>query len=364
MPEEKLSVAQVQAAITAANANWTAGYTSVSGLSSEEKRMRLGVLPPPGGFERVMAQAAAAKPPTAAADIGLPAMYDLRNVNGKNFITDIKDQQNCGSCVAFGVCATLEGQFRVQRNDPTLVVNLSEAHLFFCLGKSQGVTCGTGWMPDNALACSANPGVADEACFPYNLTKTDCSNLCTDWQAHLTRIEGYHGVATAEIKTALTTTGPVTACFVVYDDFFHYAGGVYKHVSGGEAGGHCISIIGYDDTQGCWMVKNSWGTGWGENGFFRIAYGECGIDTWAVYAADRIEETMWLSNRRVLGLWACDQDRNAYAYLDGNIGWRRVAYDDDVVFTDMLMQLAAARLANRPINVYEDHGVLKQAYVF
>lgn len=364
MPEEKISVAQVQAAITASRANWTAGYTSVSELSLEEKQMRLGVLPPPGGFERVMQQAAAAQAPMAAEQMGLPAAYDLRNVGGKNFITDVKDQQNCGSCVAFGVCATIEGQYRVQRGDPNLVINLSEAHLFFCQGKAQGVTCGTGWMPDKALACATNPGIADEACYPYDLAKTDCSTLCSDWQAHVTRITGFHGVGADNIKAALTTKGPVEACFVVYEDFYTYTGGVYKHVTGGQVGGHCVSIIGYDDKLGCWMVKNSWGTGWGEKGFFRIAYRDCAIDTWAVYAADGIEETMWLNNRRVLGLWTCDQDRNAYAYLDGNVGWRRIAYDNDVVFADMLMELAAARIANRPINVYEDHGVLKQAYVF
>lgn len=363
MAEEKIGIPQIQAAITAAGANWEAGHTSVSELPPDEQRLRLGVPPPPGGYELVVQQGQAQKAMIGAAEaFGLPAAYDLRNVGGQNFITPVKDQGGCGSCVAFGVCATIEGKFRVQRNDANLQVDLSEAHLFFVLGKPQGVTCQTGWMPDKAFACAANPGVADENCFKYDLTKTDPANLCSDWQSRVTLVTGYQGVTAANIKQALMS-GPVSACFVVYNDFFSYIRGVYKHVTGAQAGGHCISIVGYDDAAGCWICKNSWGANWGEQGFFRIAYGECGIDTWAVHSALGVAETMWLNNRHVVGLWTNDQERNAYAYLDGAIGWRRVAYDNDNIFVDMLTQLTAAKNVNRPVNVYEDQGVLKQLYV-
>lgn len=67
----------------------------------------------------------------------------------------------------------------------------------------------------------------------------------------------------AAIKEHLNNYGPVTGCFVVYNDFFSYSSGVYRHVSGGEAGGHCVAIVGYDDAQGAWIIKNSWGVGWG-----------------------------------------------------------------------------------------------------
>jgi C1A family cysteine protease len=171
-----------------------------------------------------------------------------------------------------------------------------------------------------------------------------------------------HSVNAADIKAGLQN-GPVSACFVVYNDFFSYKSGVYTHVTGTVAGGHCISMVGYDDAAGCWICKNSWGTGWGENGFFRIAYGQCSIESWAVVAPDAVAETFWLNNRRVLGLWTIDQDRNAWAYLDGNIGWRRIAYDNDNIFMDTLNQLSAAKLAKRPVNVYEEQGVIKQTYV-
>lgn len=364
MAEDKSSLSQIQAAINAADAGWQAGVTSVSELPPEEQRIRLGVPPPPGGFDQLIRQSEAFRAQVTAAAAGLPAAYDLRNVGGKNFITAIRDQGGCGSCVAFGVCAALEGMFRVQRNDPTLAIDLSEAHLFFCQGRAQGVTCSTGWMPAPAYSCATNVGIADESCYPYNTSVADCSGLCSDWQSRITKATGSMALGAGDIKSVIAARGPVSACFVVYNDFFYYTSGVYKHVSGALAGGHCVAIVGYDDSQGCWICKNSWGTGWGENGFFRIAYGECSIDSWSVVAATGIAETMWLNNRQVLGLWTIDQDRNAWAYLDGNIGWRKIAYDNDNIFVDMLAQLAAAKLNHRPVNVYEDQGVIKQTYVW
>ena len=68
----------------------------------------------------------------------------------------------------------------------------------------------------------------------------------------------------------------------VYEDFQHYVGGVYRHVAGGVLGGHCISLVGYDDGEGFWIAKNSWSASWGEQGFFRIAYGQCAIDSGAL----------------------------------------------------------------------------------
>jgi len=82
----------------------------------------------------------------------------------------------------------------------------------------------------------------------------------------------------------------MSATLTVYDDFFGYAGGVYHHVTGNVAGGHCVCMVGYDDPQGCWICKNSWGTGWGESGYFSIGYGECGIEG-MVHAVDGIGES-------------------------------------------------------------------------
>ena len=279
------------AEVRAAGARWQAGITSVSELSDQEKILRLGYVPGPGEMslaEREQHASAKLAAGEMMAAVGAPAAYDLRNVAGKNFITPVKDQGNCGSCVAFGSCATVEGTLRVQTNNPNLGVDLSEAHLFYCQARSQGRMCSGangGWWVPPALDCFKNTGVADEPCYPYTGGDQNCTNLCANWQSRVTKIMNWHAITNpADMKTWISTKGPLAACFTVYQDFFNYHSGVYHHVTGGVAGGHCISVVGYSDTGRFWICKNSWGTGWGEQGFFCIAYGECGIDAtmWAV----------------------------------------------------------------------------------
>ena len=67
--------------------------------------------------------------------------------------------------------------------------------------------------------------------------------------------------------------------FDVYEDFFSYTGGVYEHSWGDLEAGHCVAIVGWSNTNSCWICKNSWGTDWGEDGWFRIRWGNCGINS-------------------------------------------------------------------------------------
>ena len=74
--------------------------------------------------------------------------------------------------------------------------------------------------------------------------------------------------------------GSVETGFSVYEDFFSYSSGIYVHTYGGYAGGHAVKIIGWGTQDGTsyWICANSWGTGWGMNGFFNIAFNQCGIN--------------------------------------------------------------------------------------
>jgi C1A family cysteine protease len=354
-------VQAIQAAVQAAAHDWHPGMTSLMALTPAERKLRLGAVPPPGqaSLAEREAHAAAAHPPT----VGAPAAYDWRNVAGKNFVTAVEDQGGCGSCVAFGTVAAAEANLRIIRNDPTLAVDFSEAHLFYCLGRAQGVTCETGWWPDNAYNCFKNPGVADAACYPYTAGDQNCTHLCADWQSRVTKLTAWHTISSAAaMKAWLSSRGPLGTCFTVYDDFFAYTSGIYKRASNSVAGGHCVCCVGYNDAQGYWICKNSWGTLWGQSGFFYIAYGQCGIDS-TMWAIDGIEDTGWRNGVSVVGLWTIDQDRNAWVYL-GNLGWKKISPDNDNIFFDMLVQLAAAKATGRPVNLYLQQGVITQIYVF
>lgn len=367
MKGEPLTIEQLQAALEKEATPWQSAATDLFLLSHEEKLLRLGYTPGPGEPSLEAREQAAVANLVAyrlevARAIAAPASFDWRNVSGRNFITPVRDQGQCGSCVAFGTTAAVEGTLRVSIGDPTYPIDLSEAHLFYCHARAQGRRCSNGWWVPPALDSYKNPGVADEACYPYTAGDQDCTGLCKDWANRVTRISGWHAISSiADMKNWLSTRGPLSACYTVYEDFFGYTSGVYRHVQGGVAGGHCVCCVGYNDAQGCWIMKNSWGSGFGEAGYFRIAYGQCGIDA-AMWAVDGILTGVWQTNKRITGLWTVDEDRNAYVYVAG-IGWKKIADDNDNIFFDMLIQLVAAKAGNRPVNYLEQQGMIKQVYV-
>ncbi len=272
----------------AAGMGWTAGPTSMLNLSKEERLRRLGYVPGPGEpslTEREMA--AISKLAAGAANLAAaaPSAYDLRNVGGRNFISPVVDQGSCGSCVAFGTAAAINGAMRVSRgvatNDPNSgsLKELSEAQLFYCGAAPQGYSCGTGWWPSAALSYCQTTGLVPASCFPYTAGDQSCK-LCSNWEAKVTKPSGSTLLtSSSSMKEHMVTKGPLVACFKVYDDFFAYQGGVYKwNGVSGFAGGHCVCAVGYSDSQKAWLCKNSWGTGWGMQGYFWIGYGQCGID--------------------------------------------------------------------------------------
>ena len=280
-----MNVDELRAAMQRAGVEWAVSDEPI------EAEPRLGYqpsegVPPLDEQEEIARRLAAAGPEAAAPEY--PSAYDLRDVGGSNFVTAIRDQGACGSCVAFGSCAAVEGTLSVQENDADPDVDLSEAYLFYCVAASQGSTCADGWYPKVALATLQQQGTPDESGFPYTAGDQECA-ACSDWEARATKISGWHPLQTpAEMKAWISSRGPIVGSMKVYEDFEHYRGGTYRHVAGRDVGGHCICLVGYDDQQGHWIGKNSWDTRWGEDGFFRIAYGECAIDAGAL-AVDGVQ---------------------------------------------------------------------------
>jgi hypothetical protein len=283
----KPSLAKIRSEISAAGLRWQAADNPISRLPPRLRKSRLGLAVPSGERER-LAEAVSAAGARRAVQARADAR-DWRDVGGDNFVTPIKDQGNCGSCVSFAAVATIESQARIERRAPSWAVDLSEAELFFC----GGAKCADGWWPTHALAYAARDGIGDEACMPYSDRDQAC-NLCSDKADRMLMVGDWQEIAGVEQrKQWLDATGPMIACFAVYDDFFAYTGGIYEHATGDLAGYNAVSCVGFNDTEGYWLCKNSWGQRWGDGGFFKIAYGQAEIDTsFAMYGVASITGTL------------------------------------------------------------------------
>jgi hypothetical protein len=284
------SLTSVRQAITDAHANWQAADNPISRLSEIERLRRLGVRLRPGlTLPQLESQIASQVPVHSPVAASTPHTFDYRNVEGANYLTSIKDQLNCGACVAFATAATVETTLAWIKKTPNPSYNLSEAQLFFCYAESAGSNCDIGWWPDGAYHFFANNGVANLASYQYLLPSDHCRGLSPSWRSTAAGIVNAIVLQNSnQMKDWISTKGPVSACLTIYDDFFLYSSGIYKHVTGDIAGAHCVSIIGFDDLNSCWICKNQWGPAWGESGYFQIGYGECGIESIRVHGVDGV----------------------------------------------------------------------------
>ena len=281
-PGLALDAIETNKAIRDKGANWVAGETSMSKLSPEEIKRRI----MPISFKRTGLRA---KSHRYSAKVNLPAKIDWRNYNGHNYVTGIRDQKKCASCWAFSTAAALESRILITSHTPDKDLDLSEQAMVSCDENNLG--CGGGFL-DSALDYLMTTGIPTEACFPYTSGESGITGACegcNDWQQNTYRVTGYEDVSSSveTIKSAIVQYGPVIAGFVIYEDFLQYQSGIYSHVTGLVEGGHAVIIVGYDDAEQAWIVKNSFGQDWGENGFFRIKSGtnECDIED-EVYAID------------------------------------------------------------------------------
>jgi hypothetical protein len=219
-----------------------------------------------------------------------PLSLDWRNKDGHDWTTPIRNQGNCGSCYAFGSYGAMESCLKIKNNDPNMNIDLSEEFM---------VSCGDEWYlrimgcdgayADDTFNFIEDHGAIPESCFPYTSgdgSVPPCSNKCPNWQDLIISVDdcGLLQNSIESIKNAIVNYGPVSANFEVYEDFYNdYTGGIYVHSYGNFIGYHRIAVVGYNDNPGYWICKNSWGDGWGEGGWFEIAYGQCGIEQEVYY---------------------------------------------------------------------------------
>lgn len=235
------------------------------GMNAEAKSYSTGLIVTPEELAMNREQIATA---TALHPAGIitsyPSFWDWRSNGG---VTPVKDQGGCGACVAFATLATEESAWLI--NNSSQEYDLSEWYLF----QEGGGSCSSGSQFERMLDAAKVSGTVAEECGPYLGSAT-----CT---SPLYRIKSWAKIYTiAEAKAYISTKGPIMSGMEVYTDFFDVdSNEIYAQEYGDFAGYHAICIVGYNDTAKCWIVKNSWSTAWGDDGYCRIAYDQCGIGT-------------------------------------------------------------------------------------
>jgi formylglycine-generating enzyme required for sulfatase activity/C1A family cysteine protease len=272
-------IAIVESFIQKSGANWVAEVNPISLLPDEQRVMLLGALLPDAEDETRIKKYFSKRQHRT-----LPSSFDWQN---GNFVTPVRNQGiTCGSCWAFAATAALESQ--VLRAGGSSVSDLSEQIVLSC---SDAGTCAGGYI-DDASDFLRNIGTNTETCYSYKTANGNCGNACADWQNNASRIDSWDYVSwgeaaiISEIKNAIYENGPLVSVLYIYEDFFFYRSGVYSYAWGKQKGGHAVVITGWDDATSSFTVKNSWGTSWGESGYFRIAYSELAgrtqFGTWTI----------------------------------------------------------------------------------
>ncbi|MFQ6070048.1 MAG: C1 family peptidase [Candidatus Aminicenantales bacterium] len=245
---------------------WVAGKTSMTMLPPEERRKMLGYIPTPYVDPSEILIVEAPETPTV--------YLDYRNWNGFDWTTPPKNQSTCNSCWAFTLMGAFESMYKLEHNLPNAWPDGSEMILVRCSGAGSCAAGGSYW---DAAGWMITNGAAPESCYPYTPTDGACS-ACANYPANAWRITDRQWITgfpanITNVKNALQQIGPVMCGFKVYPSFYNYTGGVYSPLQGEEMEGwHAVVVIGFSDEDEAWICKNSWGTGWGDNGFFMMTW--------------------------------------------------------------------------------------------
>jgi C1A family cysteine protease len=274
--EVKTMLQDMREEIKVQNLSFTVGYNPALNYSISEL---CGLVEPVDWFAQAKEMSISTREPrilkSLETEVGLPVQWDWRADNG---VTPVRDQRNCGSCWAFGTIASFESLLLIKDSIST---DLSEQHLVSC--NTSGWGCNGGWWAHDMLV---DPGAVLEVDFPYEAADIPCGGpynypyKLEGWAY----VDGDNKVPTVDkIKEAIYAYGPVCAAVYVGTYFQSYTGDVFDKNEAPSGCGcappaqvnHAITLVGWDDNKdgGAWILKNSWGDGWGESGYMWIKYG-------------------------------------------------------------------------------------------
>jgi C1A family cysteine protease len=263
----------------------------------------------------------------------LPAAFDWRNIDGHTYIGPVRNQGNCGSCYSFGASAAAEGVYNFANGlTDAACADFSESFIIWCLSRispygDHFFGCGGADYDYMELEALVQEGTINESYFPYTVSDPV---TCTHYGDPRIKFAEWHRIPCSDIaaiKTAIMTYGVVDVAVNASSAFSAYSSGIYDDSNTACSSSpcdytptnHAVALVGWDDADGVWILRNSWGSSWGENGYMRIKYTAARVACEATYLVYRVVPGITVTSPSSSSSWEVGTSQNIAWNVSGSL---------------------------------------------